>query len=342
MTFDFSKFLNQTTGPREINPIKIYDNLPKGKVNDLWRGQYLALEELFQHSDKSHVVINLNTGGGKTVIGLLEGQSLANMLQGRVFYLCGSNQLIMQTAEAAQRLALKVATYFNGNMQNELEFNLGQVQCLTNYQALFNGKNRRFREDIGGIIFDDAHVASHIVRENFTLRISEFEFPGTYATVVGQVRSYFESIHRAQEFDQVVTFKDDPSVLFIPMFVWQRIVGRVVEAITNEGVTTKRSTMFAWEHLRNNMDLCAVFLTSDAIEFSPFLPPIQELPFMSVNTRKIFLSATVQDKPEFVRTFGFLPDVHVEPKTSAGESERLIVASYMNPTLKEEFFNCSK
>ncbi|MCQ6281077.1 helicase C-terminal domain-containing protein [Bacillus sp. EB600] len=299
----------------------------------------MALEGLSSNSDKTNVVVNLNTGGGKTVIGLLKGQSMANESEGRIFYLCGSNQLIKQTAAAAEKLGLKVATYFNGVMQNEREFNLGQVQCLTNYQTLFNGKNRRFRDDVQGIIFDDAHVASHIVRDNFTLRITENEFPSTYATVVGQVRPYFESIFRTQEFDQVVTFKDDPSVIFIPLFVWHNIVGRVIEALTTEGVSSNRNTLFTWEHLRDNLDLCSVFITGDTIEFSTFLPPVHELPFMSHNIRKIFLSATVQDEPEFVRTFGFSPDAHVDPKTSAGESERLIVASYMNPKIKDEIFN---
>lgn len=52
MSFDFSQFFNKTTGPREQHPIKIYDNLPKGKVNDLWRGQYLALEEIHHVLDQ--------------------------------------------------------------------------------------------------------------------------------------------------------------------------------------------------------------------------------------------------------------------------------------------------
>jgi CRISPR/Cas system-associated endonuclease/helicase Cas3 len=76
MAFDFNKFRKQTAGIREINPIKIYDGLSKSKVNDLWRGQYLALEELNDNRALPHVVLNLNTGGGKTVIGLLAGLNL--------------------------------------------------------------------------------------------------------------------------------------------------------------------------------------------------------------------------------------------------------------------------
>lgn len=340
MSFDFSQFFNKPIGPKEKHPIKIYDNLPKGKVNDLWRGQYLALDELHQllEEGKKHIVVILNTGGGKTVIGLLGGQALTNRHSSRVFYLCGSNQLIVQTAQAAKRLGLSVATYFKSIMTNELEFNTGEIHCLTNYQALFNGKNSRFRNEIAGIIFDDAHVASHIIRNNFSLQISSTEFPDTYSILVSEVRSYFESIHRRPEFDQVVTFKDDPSTLFIPLFVWKRAVPRVIESLTNEGVTSKLSTMFSWEHLRNNLDLCVAFITSDNIEISPFLPPVDALPFMSDSVNKIFLSATVQNKPEFIRTFGFLPDAYIEPKTSAGESERLIVTPYVNPVIKDYMF----
>lgn len=41
-----------------------------------------------------------------------------------------------------------------------------------------------------------------------------------------------------------------------------------------EGVPTSNSTKYAWEHLRDNVDLCAVFLTSNSIEITPFLPPV--------------------------------------------------------------------
>lgn len=74
--------MDEPVGSRENHPIKIYDNLPKGKVNDLWRGQYLALQELHHilEQGNKNVAVILNTGGGKTVIGLLEGQALTNRL----------------------------------------------------------------------------------------------------------------------------------------------------------------------------------------------------------------------------------------------------------------------
>lgn len=339
MAIDFSRFKKKAEMPRETHPIKIYDGLSRsGGLNDLWRGQYLALEKWQELRDQENLVVSLNTGGGKTVIGLLQGQALVNETRGRVFYLCGSIQLIKQTAEAAASLGLKIATYYDRNLENEAEFNKGDVLCITTYQALFNGLSRFARDEIAGLIFDDSHVASHIIRDHFTLRLTEEDFPETYSTLTSAVKSYYEKIHSFQLFDQVVNQKNDPAVLFIPTFVWEEVHKKVTEVLVGEGVASGDSTKYAWEHLRDHLDLCAVFLTSHTIEITPFLPPVHLLKFMNKNTKKIFLSATVQDELDFIRSFGFRPGERIAPKTRAGESERLIVTPYVNTSLSEKLF----
>lgn len=338
MPIDFSKFKKKEELPRETHPIKIYDGLSRsGGLNDLWRGQYLALESWETLRSHNNLIISLNTGGGKTVIGLLQGQSLVNETRGRVFYLCGSIQLIKQTAEAASLMPLKVSTYYGGSFENETEFNKGDSICITTYQALFNGLSRFAREEISGLIFDDAHVASHIIRDHFTLHLDEKEFPQTYSTLINSVKSYYEEIHSLQLFDQVVTQKNDPTVLFIPTFIWCGIYREFTEVMVGEEITGK-STKYAWEHLRDYLDLCSVFLTSNSIEITPFLPPVHLMRFMQEKTRRIYLTATVQDEPEFIRSFGTPPGTRIAPKTRAGESERLIITPYVNQDLSKDLF----
>ncbi|OHX41425.1 MULTISPECIES: helicase C-terminal domain-containing protein [Cytobacillus] len=339
MPIDFNKFKKKDALPKEVDPIKIYDGLARsGGLNDLWRGQYLALEEWQDNRDEKEVTISLNTGGGKTVIGLLQGQSIVNETLGKVFYLCGSIQLIKQTEEFASSMPLKVATYYNRNLEREAEFNKGEVLCLTTYQAMFNGLSRFAREPILGLIFDDAHVASHIIRDHFTLRITDVEFANSYSTLVNSVKSYYDQIHSGQLFDQVVNQKNDPAILFIPTFIWEEINVKVTDVLLSEGVAENKSTKYAWEHLRDNLDLCAVFLTSRSIEITPFLAPVHLLKFMQHSTKKIFLSATVQDEPDFIRSFGFRSGKKIEPKTRAGESERLIVTPYVKKEISEYLF----
>lgn len=339
MPIDFSKFKKTEEGPRETHPIKIYDSLTRsGGLNDLWRGQYLALEEWNELRDENDLVIGLNTGGGKTVIGLLQGQALVNETQGRVFYLCGSIQLIKQTAEAAKSLGLKVATYYNRQFENEKEFNMGKVICITTYQALFNGKSRFENDEISGLIFDDSHVASHIIRDHYSLRLTEDDYPETYSTLAKTLKKYYEDIHSYQLFDQVVNHKNDPTVLFIPMFVWEGVYKKIIEVMVEEDVPTGATTKYAWEYLKDHLDLCSVFLTSHTIEITPFLPPVHLLKFMGDKTKRIFLSATVQDHADYIRTFGYVPGERIAPKTRAGESERLIVTPYANKTISEGLF----
>ncbi|MEG6520855.1 DEAD/DEAH box helicase family protein [Desulfotomaculum sp. 1211_IL3151] len=337
MTIDFNKFRRKPVEPREINPMNIYDGLAlSGGLNDLWRGQFLALQEWHESREEAHSIVNLNTGGGKTIIGLLQGQSIVNETNGKVFYLCGSIQLVKQTAEMAESIGLKVATYYNSMFINEVDFNKGEVICITTYQALFNGKSRFTYEKINALIFDDAHVASHVIRDQFTITLKEQEYPETYATIVSSVKEYFKGIHAFQLFDQVVNQKNDPSILLIPFFVWQDIYKKVTDVLVHEGVHEKKSTKFSWDYLRDHLDLCAVLITSYSVEITPFLPPLQILNFMNKRTRKIFLSATIQDEPGFVRTFGFKPSNKIAPKTRAGESERLIITSYNNKYLGED------
>src|SRR5690625_3104513 len=340
MSIDFGRFKRREELPREIHPIKLYDSLTRsGGLNDLWRGQYLALEHWNEIRDKEDIVVGLNTGGGKTVIGLLQGQALVNETNGRVFYLCGSIQLIKQTEDAAKSLGLEVATYYNRQFKNEREFNMGKVLCITTYQALFNGLSRLAKDDIAGLIFDDSHIASHIIRDHYTLRLSENEFPETYSTLISAIKPYYDEVYSSQLFNQVVMHKNDPTVLFIPMFVWQDVFEKVTDVMVGEGVPRGNSTVYAWGYLRDSLDLCAVFLTSHTIEFTPFVPPVHQLNFMRKNTKKIFLSATFEGNTDFVRSFSFLPGERISPATRAGESERLIITPYVNSNISDDLFD---
>ena len=41
---------------------------------------------------------------------------------------------------------------------------------MTTYQALFNGWSRFRSDDIAAVIFDDAHTADQILRDQFSFR----------------------------------------------------------------------------------------------------------------------------------------------------------------------------
>ncbi len=69
---DFENFRKPEQKARPADPREIFKRRPSGEgaANDLWQGQAEALEAWFG-GGKEETLILLNTGAGKTIIGLL-------------------------------------------------------------------------------------------------------------------------------------------------------------------------------------------------------------------------------------------------------------------------------
>src|ERR1019366_4516162 len=157
---------------KETNPLKIFETLTlRGTVENIWDPQSEALRSWDAVRQKHDVVIEMNTGGGKTLIGLLVAQSLVNETTGQVVYVCPTIQLIEQARMRAEECGLEVATYYEGNWSNEQAFNGAYGPCLTSYAAVFNGKSIFRKRKIHAFLLDDAHVAGPSIRASFTLRL---------------------------------------------------------------------------------------------------------------------------------------------------------------------------
>ena len=97
---------NAPKGP--THPIEIFERLPslENSPNDLWRGQAEALEAWNTARKENDVLIALNTGAGKTIMGLLIAQSLVNESVANVVYCCATIDLVEQTAAEARKIGL--------------------------------------------------------------------------------------------------------------------------------------------------------------------------------------------------------------------------------------------
>ena len=128
---------------RPIDPLEIFRQLTVAdqNINDLWLAQGDALRAWHENREMDDIGVVLNTGAGKTLVGLLVAQSLVNETRGKVLYACSSIQLVEQTAEKATGYGLDVATYYRGEFSND-GFLRGETACVTTYQAIFNGKSR--------------------------------------------------------------------------------------------------------------------------------------------------------------------------------------------------------
>jgi hypothetical protein len=331
MPIDFTKISPITSSRRPIDPIELFQSLKvkDTAINDLWLAQGDALRQWHAHRERTDVAIVLNTGAGKTLVGLLAAQSLVNDTNGHVVYACGSIQLVEQTAEKAKGYGLDVTTYFQGNFSNS-QYQSGLAPCITTYHALFNGKSRFLRTPPAALVFDDAHAAEHLLREQFTLRINREKSPQLFKQVAALFAGYHSRIGKGIGYTETYQRKDANATWFIPPFVVYDNFGELQRLLLEADLGSKNETKFPWEFLRDQIDLCCCFVSGRDLYFTPPTVPTMALSYFQRGPRRIYLSATLTAKDAFLRTFGKVPNPIIAPATTAGECERLILIPRKN------------
>ena len=330
MSFKFSNFNLSSQPTKPLDPIEIFQGaaITDANINDLWLGQGDALRKWHDYRDKNDIAVVLNTGAGKTLVGLLIAQSLVNETQSRVVYACSSIQLVEQTAKKAQGYGLTATTYYRQEFSNGNLYHRAQGPCITTYQALFNGKTRFRSDNIAAVIFDDAHTADQILRDQFSLTISRSEFPDTFNDLLTLFHPYHNSVDLATSYAQVIK-GEATREFFVPPFEIHRNREEIRRLLLQAGLGDTISTMFAWEHIQDREHLCCLLISNSDVTLTPPVVPTFSLPYFKNDVRRVYLSATLNAPDSFVRAFGRKPDKVVSPSTTAGECERMILIPYV-------------
>ena len=110
MAFDFSKVGAGRHARKLIDPRQLFDSLPERaeQYEFLRDPQGQVLEAWFGRRTERDLVIKLNTGGGKTVVGLVAAQSSLNEDEGPAVYLAPDPYLADQALNQARDLGLAV------------------------------------------------------------------------------------------------------------------------------------------------------------------------------------------------------------------------------------------
>ena len=326
MTFDFSKLNVASRQTKPVDPIEIFQGaaITDGNINDLWLGQGDALREWHANRDKDDVAVVLNTGAGKTLVGLFIAQSLVNETRRQVVYACSSIQLVEQTATKAAGYGLPAATYYRRGFSNGDLYHRAEAPCITTYQALFNGRSRFRFDDIAAVIFDDAHTADQILRDQFSLSITRRDMTETFDQILALFQPYHNSVGLASSFAEVIEGEASREFL-VPPFEIQRNLSELRRLLVEAGLGDSTSTMFEWEHIRDHEDLCCLLISNRDVTLTPPVAPVFSLPYFRNGVRRVYLSATLSAPDSFVRAFGRQPDEIISPSTTAGECERMIL-----------------
>jgi replicative superfamily II helicase len=332
---DFDKLRNSVKKSKPIEPTEIFRRLPKtAGINDLYTSQASVLKEWFKRRADKDIVVKLHTGGGKTLVGLLMAQSILNETSEPVLYLTPTVQLVNQTLEKAKAYGINAVPYVRGATLNE-EFLNGSAIMVATYKALFHGKSKfGIRGDsqpvkVAAVVLDDAHAAFSAVRDAFTLNIDAKRAEDLYENITDLFRRSFKDIDKSGSFDDIISGKDF-GVLEVPYWAWREKLDVVRELLKSN----TENFELVWPFLRDNLHLCHALVSRSAFTITPILPLVNALPTFYDAQHRIYMSATIADDSEIVRTFDASPKAVSEALTSrslAGISERMILIPDLMP-----------
>lgn len=335
---DFSKLKGAKPRQKVIEPEEIFRRLPKPPgINDLYQSQGEVLRGWFGRRTEKDLVIKLHTGGGKTLVGLLISQSVLNETGEPVLYLTPTVQLQNQVLKKAAEYGIPALAYPKGREPLPDDFVNGVAVLVGTYNALFNGVSKfgvagtnDVPVAVGAVLLDDAHTASSVVRDQFTLVVSSSDQKELFEEVTSMFRGAFQQVERVGTFDDVVSGAERGGVLEVPYWAWEERRNTIRELLKKHSDTYK----YVWPLLRDRLHLCHAFVSANSFTITPIVPPVDAFPTFAAAPRRIYMSATIADDSSIVRTFDADPKAVEQPLTSkslAGVSERMVLVPELMP-----------
>ena len=338
---DFSRFRRRSGEQGPTDPRAIFKRQPKPTgINDLWQSQREVLDAWVKRQDERELVAKLNTGGGKTLVGLLIAQALMNRHHRGALYLCADRQLVTQTVTKAQEFQLPAVAYAKGPLPGP--FLNGQAILVASYHALFHGFSKfgTINRPLGGgdpyvqvsaVICDDAHTAFADLRDAFSIEVTRGKSPELYLELTGLFRPGFVDLERIGSYDHTVG-GHDAGVFEVPYWTWRQHAPWVREKLARQAKGSEYE--YAIPLLLDAFENCHVLVSTRAVTVTSLLPLVDRLPTFVEAPHRLYMSATIADDSALIRTFDADPkavSTPIAPESLAGVGERMILAPALTP-----------
>jgi len=292
--FNFQQLNSKSTSDEATEPRRIFAALPQknAKKYEYPRDvQTEVWERWHERRDEPDLVIKMNTGGGKTVVGLLILKSCLNEKQGPVIYVAPNSLLAQQVRDEARELGLAVT-----DDPRSPQFRQSRAILVTHIQRLVNGLSvfgvtgdGRDYLQLGSVIIDDAHACLAIIEEQFTLTLNS-----SHAEYASILRIFEDDIrHQSSAILSEIQDRSPSAALQIPTWAWADKHDKVLEKLSPHRNTDE--LRFVWPLIRDDLSLCRAAISGTELQIKPPCPPIDRIPSLSKAKRRIYLTATLAD-----------------------------------------------
>lgn len=293
--------------PAPRGPLELFDELPRmpGSVPELWRQQGEILADYTRKYDNQpDVAIELPTGTGKTMVGLLISDWRRRKYRRPVLYACPTQQLVHQVAGAATREGIPAVALLGPHSKwpsaGESLYRGADSLGITTYSAIFNAAPKV--GEPGTIVFDDAHAAEQYVAEAWSIQVDRFHHEEAYAALLRALRPglggmFFERMeHTSPDIRARLDVR-----LVVPLRRPKMAAGiNAALALLPDGT----SAWWSWNSVRPGLASCLIYVSWREILIRPFIPPTSENETFTGARQRIYLSATLGHAGEIERSFG--------------------------------------
>jgi hypothetical protein len=277
------------------------------EIRDLFSHQADILREYHgKFSKAADVSLELPTGSGKTLVGLLIAEWRRKTLGQRVLYLCPTKQLANQVYQRSMEYGIETKLFVGSKKDYDkkdlLAYRSSQVIAISTYKGLFNispGIN-----DPQTIILDDSHGAETYISSMWSLEINKQEHNEFFLKIV--------ELFEKDISPTLVTFLHNEQKTKIPIKTEKVPLGAYYRKLPLfrgllEDIIPKledSELYFSWLAVREGLQACHVYISQDEILIRPYIcPTLTHKPFSNAEQR-IYMSATLGRGGELERITG--------------------------------------
>jgi len=351
MPINFSKLVSSINNHEPIEPRDIFMALP-GKDKNFGYPRDVQTEvwkQWFMKRNEKNVIIKMNTGSGKTIVGLTILQSCLNEEKGPAVYIVPDNYLVQQVCSEAKKLGIRVACDSFDKYDNKIEngeddyhFKTNKAILVANIHKLVNGKSifgmhQNGNIQIGSIIMDDVHACLDTIEQQHTISIKSTH--ELYKSIIN-IFSVHREVSENQTFCDIIEHQDIRYNYLVPFWLWQGHCKEIYDLLTIKKFSKEPFVLFNLPLLKNNWKTCNCVISARGIELTMKGIPINKILSFEQAQRRIFMSATLADDSVFVSTIGLkYTDIDniITPEKANDLGERLIlIPKYLNPNITDE------
>jgi hypothetical protein len=290
------------------SPDELLRDLPRRKIPDVLPHQREMMKSYAESAlDQADVALQLPTGSGKTLVGLLIAEWRRRKNQDRVVYLCTTKQLVNQVVEQAEEKYGLTVRGFTGSIRDyeptaKADYRNADRIAVTTYSSLFN--TRPFFRDADVIVLDDVHAGEQYVSGHWSVRVERMnpQHIALHSALRNVLKAHIELTSFARLEGKGEGALDRGWVDKLPTPEFAKIQGEIIEVI--DAHVPDLDLRHPWSMIREHLSGCHLYFSPQEILIRPLIPPTwTHTPFSNAKQR-IYMSATLGAGGDLERLVG--------------------------------------